>query len=58
MRDIPAIQICHEATFFFYSANHNPLEGWSEELGNKRERERYREKVCVGEGRARGKVVG
>ena len=47
MRDIPAIQICREATFFFYSANHNPLEGWSEELGNKRERGRDTERGCV-----------
>lgn len=48
MRDIPAIQICREALFFF-SANHIPLEGYSEKRGE-RGREMQREGVCVGRG--------
>lgn len=57
MRDIPAIQICREATFFSTLLITILLKDGVRNWGI-RERERYRERVCVGEGHARGKVVG
>lgn len=59
MRDIPAIQICREALFFlgFFSRLITfLLKDRVRSRGNRRET--YRERVCVGEWCAKGKVVG
>lgn len=45
MRDIASIQICREAPHF--SANHNPLEEWSENSGDFGERLSQEGCVCV-----------